>query len=110
MNISPTAAAGITMGRDLDQLKKLPEGEAIGKLTREFEAIFVREILKNAQKTVIQSSITKEDGAGAIYRDMLVDSLANGIRDAGGLGLAQALERDLTQQVNRTSRDNEEKP
>jgi len=99
MNITPPTAAGISFGQDLDRLKQLPEREAIGRLSREFEAIFVREILKNAQKTVIESSITREDGASAIYRDMMVEHLANGIRDAGGLGVAEALERDLTRQV-----------
>lgn len=108
MNITPTVTNGMPIGHDLDRLKSMPEAEALGKLTREFEAIFVREILRNSQKTVIQSSITKENGASGIYRDMSVDGMANSIRDAGGFGLADALLRELSREfapVTQTTKD-----
>lgn len=96
MNVTPPVTSGMPIGHDLDKLKAMPENEAIEKLSREFEAIFVRQILRNAQKTVIESSVTQEGPTSGIYRDMMVDGMANSIRDSGGFGLADSLQRELT--------------
>lgn len=52
------------------------------RVGREFEAILVRQML----------STTKIAGKGGGYGDMAVESLANAITAAGGLGMGRAIE------------------
>lgn len=86
----------------LDRLMGNPhvsEADKIEAVGRSFEAIFVREILKHAQKTVITSSIAKDTAASGIYQDMIRHTLADSISDSGGLGLKEIVVRDLQRLV-----------
>ena len=57
------------------------------KMAQEFEAMFVRQILKSAKI----GGHEKEDG----FDGMAVDALATGITEGGGLGLARQIEESL---------------
>lgn len=59
------------------------------RVATEFEAMLLRQLL---------SASKMGEGAGG-YSDMAVDSLANGINQAGGVGLAQQIERVLQGQL-----------
>ncbi|MFT4692362.1 MAG: Rod binding domain-containing protein [Limisphaerales bacterium] len=98
MNVHSTPSLANPVGHDLEAVRKMPQAEAIKTISREFEAIFLREILRNSQKTVIESGLTKQDGATGIYQDMMVEQLANGMKESGGFGLAESLERQLNNQ------------
>jgi len=56
------------------------------KVGREFEAIFVRQMLAS----------TKVAGRGGGYADMAVEALASSITAAGGLGMGRAIEQALS--------------
>ncbi len=60
--------------------------EDAAKVGREFEAIFVRQMLSN----------TKVAGKGGGYADMAVEALATSITAAGGLGMGRAIEQALS--------------
>lgn len=77
----------------------LSEQEKIGELSRQFEALLVRQILAEAQKPVFESKYADNSFAGSIYRDLNVQHLADGISQSGGLGLAEVLQQQLTKQV-----------
>jgi Rod binding domain-containing protein len=61
--------------------------EKLEKAAGEFEAIFVKQLLKEAKVGGAQKS--------GGYGDMAVDALASGIQKGGGLGLAKRIEQAL---------------
>ena len=86
----------------LDRLagnKTLTQEQKIGEASRQFEAILLRQILTEAQKTTIKSKYSDESAATSIYRDMTVKQLAESISRGGGLGLAKTLNQELTKQL-----------
>ncbi len=98
MNIG-TAIGRISAQTPVEHLagnSALSEPEKVGELSRQFEAMLVRHILSEAQKPVFKSSLTDNSFAGDVYRDMTVQQLAESITQAGGLGLATALQQQLT--------------
>jgi len=77
----------------------LSEGQKIAEASRRFEAVLLRQILENTQKTVIPSKFADDSTAASIYRDMITTQLADGISKSGTFGLAKTFE----QQLNRAS-------
>jgi Rod binding domain-containing protein len=75
------------------------EREKIAELSRQFEAVLLRQILREAQKTVIKSDLSDDSVAGEIYRDMVTTQLAESISRSGAFGLAKSLERELSRQL-----------
>lgn len=59
------------------------------RVAEEFEAMLLRQLL----------SAAKMGGGAGAYNDMAVDALANGINQAGGVGLARQIETVLSGQI-----------
>lgn len=90
----------------LDQVManaQIPEAEKVTAASRAFEAVLLRQILGEAQKTVIPSGLTQESASKGIYQDMLTNQLAENLSRGGGLGLGASLERQLQKEVARRS-------
>ena len=79
--------------------RQVPEREKIGELCRQFEAVLLRQILQDAQKSVIRSDLLRESSTQGIYRDMANSQLAEKLSHGGGLGLAATLEKEMTRQL-----------
>jgi flagellar protein FlgJ len=73
---------------------KLPREERLAAAGRAFEAVFIRQILDAAQKTVIPSGLTQESSSSAVYRDLVSETLADRIARSGQFGLASTLLAD----------------
>ena len=78
----------------------VPEREKIQELSRQFEAVLLRHILANAQKTVVESDLTPETAGSDVYQDLITSQLADAISRSGSFGFAKSLERELTRQLN----------
>lgn len=84
----------------LDRLAANPalsEQEKIAEASRQFEAVLLRQILTEAQKTHFKSKFTDDSFAGGVYRDLTTQHLADAMSRNGSFGLAQS----LAQQLNR---------
>ena len=81
----------------------LTEAQKIAEGARQFEALLLRQILQESQKTVFQSKFTDNSTAAGIYRDLVTQQLADSISKSGSLGLAKSLEGQLTQQLHQSS-------
>lgn len=79
--------------------EQVPQAEKVAELSRQFEAVLLRQILAEANKTVIRSQFSDESAVGGIYRDMVTTQLADLISQGGSFGLAQHLQQDLTRQL-----------
>jgi flagellar protein FlgJ len=102
MEISPLPHTVRAAGLPLEQLAnnpKLSETEKIAELSRQFEAVLLRQILGEAQKTVIKSGLTDESATSGIYQDMISNQLADTISKTGSFGLAKSLQAELTRQL-----------
>lgn len=77
----------------------VPAQEKVKELSRQFEAIMLRQILQEAQKTVIKSKYHQDTAVGGIYQDMVVNRMADDMSKSGGLGLAHSLETQMTRQL-----------
>lgn len=75
------------------------ESAAIQEVSRQFEAILVRQILNTAH---IGAAFGSEGGTSTtseVYRDLLTNQLADQISKSGDLGMARQMERQLSRQV-----------
>jgi peptidoglycan hydrolase FlgJ len=88
----------------------LTESEKITEASRQFEAILLRQILEETQKTVISSKFSDNSTAGGIYRDMVTNQLADSISKSGSFGLAGIFERQLTHPSDKPQQATEAKP
>ena len=80
----------------------LSEQKKVEELSRQFEAVLLRQILSEAQKTVFKTKYSDDSTASQIYRDMTVQQLADSISRSGAFGLGKTLSKDLTRQLPET--------
>jgi peptidoglycan hydrolase FlgJ len=86
----------------LDQLAQNPhlsEKQKVSEVSRQFEAMLLRQILHDAQKTVIPSRYGGDSSVNSIYQDLSTAQLADSISKSGGFGLARNLEKQLSRQL-----------
>jgi len=76
------------------QGKKDPEN--IEEAAREFESLFLNQLLKSMRKTVEKSELFHGGNAEDIYTEMLDSELSRELASSGGIGLADMLIRQLT--------------
>ncbi len=103
MEISSTASRINPANLPIEQLAantQLSEKAKVGELSRQFEAVLLRQILSDAQKPVFKSKDSDTSTTASIYRDMETTQLADSISKSGTLGLARSLNQQLTRQVH----------
>ncbi|HEY0455755.1 MAG TPA: rod-binding protein [Verrucomicrobiae bacterium] len=102
MEISPLKSHVHASDLPLEQLAKntsLTEDEKVSELSRQFEAVLLRQILSDVRKTVISSKLTPQSPGSDIYSDMTTTQLADCISKSGSFGFAKSLEHELSRQV-----------
>jgi Rod binding domain-containing protein len=65
------------------------------KAAKDFESIFVRQMLKGLEKTTAAGAGTQASAGEKTYGSMIVDTLSDSIQKAGGLGLADVIARSM---------------
>lgn len=80
--------------------KRLSESEKVAELSRQFEAILVRQIITEAQKPAFKSKYNPQSTIGSIRQDMVANQMADNISKAGGLGLGPQLQSGLNRQAH----------
>ncbi|MFO1488098.1 MAG: rod-binding protein [Verrucomicrobiota bacterium] len=85
---------------------QLTKQEKVAEASRQFEAVLLRQILENSQKTVIKSSYADNSTSSAIYRDQFVSQMADSISKAGTFGFAKTFEQQLNRPAERDSSTN----
>jgi Rod binding domain-containing protein len=83
-DIAPEQLAGNTA---------LTQSQKIGEASRQFEAVLLRQIISDSQKTVIQSEFSDNSTAAGIYQDLITNTLADNISKSG---LAKVFEQQLS--------------
>ena len=68
---------------------------AARKVAREFEAMFVAQMMKSMRETVGKDTLTGGGRAEETFRSLLDQEYAAEAARSGGIGLAQSIEREL---------------
>ena len=67
------------------------------EMTQQFEAVFVRHLLNEAQKPVLGAGALPASSSRGIYHDMMVERWADQISQSGTFGVARSLELQIRQ-------------
>lgn len=78
--------------------QKVPASE-LHETSRQFESVFVRQLLKVMRETVPESDFLDSGMAGNVYSGMLDDRLANVAAEGGGIGLEPMIFEALAETV-----------
>lgn len=87
---SDRAAAAPTVGRRAEEERRLRSA------CRDLEALFIQQLLSAMRRTVPKSGLIDGGRAEEIATSMLDAELSKSMAGAGGLGLAEVLERELS--------------
>ena len=79
--------------------KALSEEQKTSEMTRQFEAVLLRQILNEAQKSTFKSKFASSGVSTAIYQDLMVSQLADKISSSRTVGLSQELEGQVSRQA-----------
>ncbi|MGO8697718.1 MAG: hypothetical protein ACLQVY_08380 [Limisphaerales bacterium] len=83
---------------------KLSDEEKVGEVSRQFEAVLLRQILQDIRKPVLATT-ESDSTVNGIYSDMINNQLADSISRSGTFGLARGLQGQLSHQVLPHSKD-----
>ena len=100
--LQPCSAPDVPLDR-LAHNRALTDPQKVAEVSRQFEALLLRQIFQETQKTVIPSEFSDNSTAAGIYHDLVTNQLADSISKSGTLGLAQTLQRQLSRQLRPAS-------
>ena len=92
--IGPAGRSTVSGTADGAALKQTADDPRIKEAAKQFEAVLLRQMLSCLEKTTSSSTGSQSPG-GSIYGSMVVNTVADAIANAGGLGLASLLTKSL---------------
>jgi len=78
--------------------KSISDTEKVAEVSRQFEAVLLRQILQDIRKPILAPA-EGDATADGIYSDMINNQMADSISRSGGFGLAKSLAGQLARQV-----------
>lgn len=75
------------------------DSEKLTEVSRQFEAVLLRQILAEARKPMFRSQLPGSSTATDVYNDILNNQLADQISRSGSVGLASSLAGQLQHQL-----------
>jgi len=79
--------------------KHISDQEKVAEVSRQFEAVLLRQILQETRKSSVSPSSSADASVSGIYDDMINNQLADSISRSGSFGLARSLQGQLAHQV-----------
>ncbi len=92
----------ITAGIEKNKINKIEnkEKEDLKKVSQDFEALFLKKLFDEMDKTVDRKNSLFDGGnAEEIFRGMLNDERAKSISKSGGIGLADLIYKQLSSEI-----------
>ena len=100
MSVAPLNAKVSAANLPLERLAtntQVSDREKIAEVSRQFEAVLLRQILGQAQKPMFKNLLVGGGGtATAIYKDMITQQMADRISQGGTFGFGKVLEKELS--------------
>jgi Rod binding domain-containing protein len=88
------AGAGVASGIELEAKGARTKKDETLEAARQFEALMLKHVLASLEKTTSIGG-SRKSGANGTYQSMVVDALADGLAQAGGLGLSDLIAKML---------------
>lgn len=79
------------------------------KAAGDFEAIFVRQILKSMRSTLISGGMFGSGSVGEIYSDMMDNAISEKIAERGDMGLADIIYKQMVKSIEAENKSYEVK-
>jgi flagellar protein FlgJ len=80
--------------------------QAVKKVARDFESVFIGMMFKSMRETVGKDSLTGGGHGEEVYRSMLDQEYAKAACEGQGMGLAGLIEKELTKTVHGADKKN----
>lgn len=100
IDISPIQRQVKAAELPLDRLaasSQVPEKDKVAEVSRQFEAVLLRQILSQAHKPLFKAGLLGGGGTtSSIYQDMVTQQLADRISEGGTFGFAKALQTQMS--------------
>lgn len=99
MELAPLDAITRPGNVALDHLANNPQltqEQKVAEACRHFEAILLRQILRDTQRTILPSKIVPESFSSSIYQDMISEQMADSISRSGHFGLAHSFNHQVS--------------
>lgn len=80
----------------LQTAQRSGDNEEIMKACKEVEAYFLNVMFREMRKTVPSGGFIKKSQAEEIFQDMLDEQVSKNAAESGGIGLAQAMYKQMT--------------
>jgi Rod binding domain-containing protein len=82
-------------GQSRDAVRSCDKDEQLKAAAKQFEAVFVNQILKQMQETIQESSFDPEDSSNHQVHGMYCTFLADAVSERGGFGLWETIYEQL---------------
>ncbi|MGL1891718.1 MAG: rod-binding protein [Spirochaetaceae bacterium] len=95
-NIDPNLSTATNRAKALqDSVNRDDTDKKLLETCKEFESMFVKQMLDSMKKTVNKSGFIKENMGEQIFDDMLNDEYSKKIADTSGFGIAEMMYKQL---------------
>ncbi|NLW39962.1 MAG: flagellar biosynthesis protein FlgJ [Tissierellia bacterium] len=81
----------VVLKKKAESLKADKEDEALKKVCKEFESIFLAMMFKEMKKTVPEGGLIEKSTGQKIFEEMYIDEISKEITKENGLGIAEML-------------------
>lgn len=79
---------------------EVSDQDKVSEVSRQFEALLLRQILSQANKPLFKSTLLETDNStNAIYHDLITEQMADRISRGGSFGFANVLNHQLAAQI-----------
>lgn len=95
MKIPPSTTDNLVRTESPQQREEHPE---VRKVAKQFEALFVNQMISAMRKTVVKGGLVPESNAERVYQSMLDSQHAERMADTEQLGLSQMIYDHLLRQ------------
>lgn len=83
----------------------LSEKEKIEELGKQFEALLLRQVLRETYKPVIPTMFNQDSTSNSIYRDLMIKRMADEITRSGSLQISESIQSQLLHQAQEARSD-----
>jgi flagellar protein FlgJ len=87
----PVQGSGAAVGKG-----KIDKSSKLYKVSQEFEAIFIKQMLNVMRKSVDKTGLLDGGMAEEIFEDLLYDEYAKKMAESGGFGISEMIYRQLS--------------
>ena len=83
--------------------KNVSQKQKNAAVSQQFEAVLVKQFLKEALKPMFKGVFNEDAGAHRMYRHFFTDAISESVAQGGGFGVSNILQQQLNQKISTPS-------